>query len=173
MEENNTQQVKYMMIYSGVFEAYYVLDKKRRKTERISDLLRKIGHFRHFSLTEIVNAKICCKKLIQKKVLLFSDTFEIFWTCCLLGKKFWNDDSLKNSEEIESVNGLKVRSINQLEREILKHLDYNFVSSPELIEKEISIEVNIDQTYKKAMHNHSVFLKTSQLNKLLNARTNK
>lgn len=139
--------MKNLMIHSGVFELYY----KQRPKEGIGEVLARIGCLYRFDTVEIVNAKICCRKLIDQDTIPTANTVDLFWVCCLLSRKFWTDLPRKNVDEIGSLVTLSLGRVNWLEKEVLKLLEYDIWVSLKEIKREIQLELNVDLVYRQAV----------------------
>ncbi|KAI5188699.1 hypothetical protein NECID01_0312 [Nematocida sp. AWRm77] len=146
-KEKSSRSMKNLMIHSGVFELYY----KQKPKERVADMLAKVGCLYKFDVVEIVNAKLCCRKLIDKNAVPAESTIDLFWVCCLLSRKFWTDAPRKNADEAESLANLSLQRINWLEKEILARLEYDVWASFKEIKREIQKELSVDLVYKRTV----------------------
>ncbi|KAI5171390.1 hypothetical protein NEFER03_0749 [Nematocida sp. LUAm3] len=149
-EDKEAERIKSLMIHSALFEMYCIC-----KRGLIQEILRRIGPLYAFSLIEIANARICTKILQRKKALHKEDLVEVFRVCCILSRKFWNDTTRKNIEEVEHSKRAPLRRLNLLEREILKLLAYDVGMPWHEIQREIEIEVNVDVDYRRAIEGYS------------------
>ncbi|MDN5249660.1 MAG: hypothetical protein QWI73_06250 [Alphaproteobacteria bacterium] len=139
--------MKNLMIHSGIFELYL----HAGRGNGLSEVLSRLGSLHRFDLIEVANARLCAKILIRKNRMPAGDVVELFWVCCLLSKKFWNDTAQKNAEEIQGENSLLLDRVNVLERQMLAGLDYSVGRPLREIEREIHAEASIDKRYRQAV----------------------
>ncbi|KAI5181767.1 hypothetical protein NEOKW01_1931 [Nematocida sp. AWRm80] len=153
MNGKHVHAIKSLMIYSGIFEMYYRLANK----PLITTLLSRTEVFNRFNILEIANAKIYARRILDKH-LVFGDIIEVFMACCIISKKYLNDFSKKNKDEIGSV--ICLSRVNKLEKCILNALNYNIATKLSQIQKEIETEKNIEPMYKKALFNRVKSIQT-------------
>lgn len=145
-ESERTGGMKNLMIHSGIFELYL----HAGPGHGLSEVLSRLGVLHRFDLIEVANARLCAKILLRRNRVPAGDVVELFWVCCLLSRKFWNDSALKNAEEIRG-SDIHLDRVNVLERQILAGLDYSVGRPLREIEREIHAEASIDKIYRQAV----------------------
>ncbi|OAG31344.1 hypothetical protein NEDG_01822 [Nematocida displodere] len=145
--KTSTREVKNLIIHSTVFEMYYTHPSKHR----IEEVLGRIGSFYRFDIIEVTNARLCAKRLFEGDAPA-GDVVELFWVCCLISRKYWNDSAEKNAEEIARTGeGMSLQRVNYLEQKILTALEYNIGMTYHEINREIESEINVDKMYRQAV----------------------
>ncbi|KAI5193216.1 hypothetical protein NEMIN01_2416 [Nematocida minor] len=144
MKAKESSSMKNLIIHSALLELYY----KQRRHISLNSLLCKIGVLQKFTLVEVISAKIYSNMVIR--FLPQYNSLEIFLTMCIIFRKYWNDFSLKNMQEVDR-SILNIKKLNRIETEILKTIQYTISITKDQIQREIEIEKNVDKTYKEAM----------------------
>ncbi|KAH9386242.1 uncharacterized protein NEMAJ01_1138 [Nematocida major] len=144
MGEKKCSMVKNLILHSALLELYY----KQRKHVALEVLLDKASVLLRFTLVEVICAKICSSIVIG--MLPQYTSLEIFFTSCIIFKKYWNDFSLRNLEEVDK-DIVSIKKLNRIEVAILKVIKYNIRITREQIQREIDLERSIDVTYNEAM----------------------
>lgn len=144
MKAKESSTIKNLIIHSALLELYY----KQKRHLPLNILLKKIYILQKFTLVEVISAKIYSNAVIG--FLPQYTSLEIFFASCIIFKKYWNDFSLKNIEEVnkEIVN---IEKLNRIEVAILQTIKYNISITKEQIQKEIELEKDVESTYNEAM----------------------
>lgn len=144
MGTKDTTSMKNLLIHSALLDLYY----RQKRHIPLKRLLSNTPLLQKFTLVEIASAKIYSNLTISS--LPQYNSLEVFLTMCIIFKKYWNDFSLKNKEEVPE-NTIPLKKLNRIEAEILRVIDYSIVITKPQIQREIDHERSIDRRYRRAM----------------------
>ncbi|KAI5162642.1 hypothetical protein NEAUS04_1087 [Nematocida ausubeli] len=149
MQKKDSSRIKNLIIHSAILDLYY----KQNKCEPLGEVLNKMNTLNRFTLIEVI-----CAKIYSSSVIAYLPQYtglEIFFTACIIFKKYWNDFSLKNIEETSN-DIVGIKKLNRIEMAILELIKYDVHITKEQIQKEIELERNVDVNYKEAMSSIAV-----------------
>ncbi|KAI5128515.1 hypothetical protein NEPAR04_1280 [Nematocida parisii] len=150
MQRKESSSIKNLIIHSALLELYY----KQKKPQDLSGILKKIHVLNRFTLIEVICAKIYSNMVIAH--LPQYTSIEVFFTSCIIFKKYWSDFSLKNIEEIDT-EIIDIKKMNRVEMAILRQINYAIHITTEQIQKEIEAEQSVDINYQEAMSSMSFY----------------
>lgn len=150
--------LKSFVVHSAVFELY-AQEPGEGRADDVLQVLQRLRIFYAFDIVELVNAKLCMEDYLARAGAVPKNFIEVFWVCCIISRKFWNDEVQKNSEELDAAGArggrLDLEEVNRLEREILVELDYAIAKEEAPILREIENERNVDKMYRRVLRAHA------------------